>query len=534
MKRFARLGLVALATCLLVVPCAAQGKTAQEQSFRAPVLLREAEMALNQGHMLLERLAYMFRKAKEAAQPTGELASELQQIEDEAFQLYRQGNRSVARKLVYRGIARLLGKPWTAREEYLRSLILRTNMIVCDPRQPVVVRLEQEYQAMYKQQSPLALRLVLLDGKTPRKKPPIKQLHRLEVPQRDLIDQPFSFALDLRDVPDGNYLLAADVEEDGQAARRLTLPLRLVRGLHEAEEEIERRLQAIAGHESTKATVRYPFDFARRLNLNLPMLVPGQYDFARAIEYSRELLAELEQGRDPLYRATGDHVRHYWFAEAGEIMPYRVYVPQSYDGTRPFPLIVALHGAGGSESAMIVARNGQMKKLAEKHGYIVASPLGYRPRGGYGRIPKEFSPNPFLKRVRELSEKDVMNVLKLVRAEYRIDDRRIYLMGHSMGGTGTWRLAAKYPDMWAAIAPVSAGGARPEEINLEAMRHIPVLVCHGDRDAKAPVENARAMVARMKELGMTYEYWEKRGGTHALLGESLPRVFAFFNKHKKP
>ena len=52
-----------------------------------------------------------------------------------------------------------------------------------------------------------------------------------------------------------------------------------------------------------------------------------------------------------------------------------------------------------------------------------------------------------------------MHVLELVRKQYKIDDNRIYLMGHSMGGIGTWKLAPKYPDIWAAIAPFSGSGA---------------------------------------------------------------------------
>jgi len=50
---------------------------------------------------------------------------------------------------------------------------------------------------------------------------------------------------------------------------------------------------------------------------------------------------------------------------------------------------------------------------------------------------------------------------------------------------------------------------------------------------KAPVERARAMVAAMRELGMTHEYFEKPGGTHAMLEPSRPRIFEFFNRHKR-
>ena len=58
-------------------------------------------------------------------------------------------------------------------------------------------------------------------------------------------------------------------------------------------------------------------------------------------------------------------------------------------------------------------------------------------------------------KVRELSEKETMHVLDLIRKEFNVDERRIYLMGHSMGGAGTYYLASKYPEIWAAIGPVA-------------------------------------------------------------------------------
>ena len=52
----------------------------------------------------------------------------------------------------------------------------------------------------------------------------------------------------------------------------------------------------------------------------------------------------------------------------------------------------------------------------------------------------------------ELSELDVMNVLAITRRELNVDNRRIYLMGHSIGGGGTWHLGIKYPSIWAGLA----------------------------------------------------------------------------------
>jgi len=82
-----------------------------------------------------------------------------------------------------------------------------------------------------------------------------------------------------------------------------------------------------------------------------------------------------------------------------------------------------------------------VKTLAEKHGYIVVSPLGYAPLGGYGqhydigfKPPRDGATGDKQERASQLSEEDVMKVVALVADEYGVDQSRIYQMGHSMGG----------------------------------------------------------------------------------------------------
>src|SRR5690606_17779607 len=108
----------------------------------------------------------------------------------------------------------------------------------------------------------------------------------------------------------------------------------------------------------------------------------------------------------------------------------------------------------------------------------------------------------------ELSERDVMNVLDIVRAEFNVDADRTYLWGHSMGGAGAYHLAAKYPDVWAAVA-VAAPAPRADAIDqIDAFRHIPVLVLHGDEDDVVSVQGSRTWTTRMAELGMQFIYVE--------------------------
>jgi predicted peptidase len=146
---------------------------------------------------------------------------------------------------------------------------------------------------------------------------------------------------------------------------------------------------------------------------------------------------------------------------------------------------------------------------------------------GLGNAPAD----PNTRRVQERSEEDVMQVLQLVRQQYRIDENRIYLAGHSMGGIGTWKIAAKFPDIWAALAPF-AGSGTPS--TLERIRHIPQFVVHGDDDRTVNVQGSRSMVERAKDIGIDVTYIEVAGGSHSgVVAPNLPAMFEFFNKHKK-
>jgi predicted peptidase len=212
-------------------------------------------------------------------------------------------------------------------------------------------------------------------------------------------------------------------------------------------------------------------------------------------------------------------------------MPYRLYVPSKYDGKTAYPLIVALHGLGATEDSLFDGYGQELAKLAERHGYIVAAPLGYRIDGAYGRSLFSAGDDEALRRKLEFSEKDVFNVLALVKKGYRTDESRIYLMGHSMGAIGTWYLGAKYADIWAGLAPFSGYG---DPATVARMKDIPEFVVHGDADATVPVRGSRSMVAEMKKLGVDHLYIEVPGGNHLnIVAPNFGGMFDFFDKHKK-
>jgi poly(3-hydroxybutyrate) depolymerase len=239
--------------------------------------------------------------------------------------------------------------------------------------------------------------------------------------------------------------------------------------------------------------------------------------------------------------AKGDQQRRYFFAEAGADMPYRLYVPTSYDAATKSPLVVALHGYGGDQDYFFAALP-ELPELLERHGFIFVAPMGYSTGGWYGapldipgnRPRSAGQPPPpvtqsveEMKRERHLSETDVMNVLALVTREYNVDPERTFLMGHSMGGMGTYVLGQKYAERWAALAVLS-GTLADATYDLERLRSMGVMLSAGEQET-AVVEAAKAQVQAMQALGMKTSLYVAPGATHgSMIAPTLPKALEFF------
>ena len=247
------------------------------------------------------------------------------------------------------------------------------------------------------------------------------------------------------------------------------------------------------------------------------------------------------RGRGPIPVDPRVQIRTYHFADTNEDLPYAIYVSSKVSRDKKNPLIVALHGLGGTHTTMM--RPNALDR-AEAGGYIYVAPMGYNPRGWYGipagprrggpprgnQPPVNDPPN-----LRELSEKDVLNVLDIVRKEFNVDDNRTYLFGHSMGGAGTYYLAVKYPEKWAAIGAQAPAAFSLDPNSLSRIPKMPVILIHGDMDTAVPVTLARTWAEVMKSLNMTYQYIEVAGGDHgSVISGSMPDIFAFFARHSKP
>jgi predicted peptidase len=138
---------------------------------------------------------------------------------------------------------------------------------------------------------------------------------------------------------------------------------------------------------------------------------------------------------------------------------------------------------------------------------------------------------PERKRLLEPSEKDVINVIEIVLAEYPVDRSSMFLMGHSMGSGGTWYLGAKYAEYWAALAPMSGPFVDEANYPWDRIRKIPILMSEGT-GATPSLAGSRVMRDWMKAHGFELEYLEVEADHGGMVPLVLPAVFDFFDRHR--
>jgi predicted esterase len=241
-------------------------------------------------------------------------------------------------------------------------------------------------------------------------------------------------------------------------------------------------------------------------------------DFEAELKRAETLLVAIRAKRDPLASVTGDVHLAYRSDLDGMLMPYRIYVPPDYDKSKKYPLIMFLHGANCDENTFMGI--GVLQPAAKLHGYIVASINGRGPFSGY--------------RKENGAQQDLFDVMALMHKYYNIDDQRVYLTGHSMGGMGTWSVGLECRDRLAALAPMAGTRNTPDlEAQLASGRKIPILITAGGLDTALPPEPAIQVYRKLKELGYPAKIVVYPEDNHqAVFTSSIPEVFAWFDAHR--
>ena len=253
------------------------------------------------------------------------------------------------------------------------------------------------------------------------------------------------------------------------------------------------------------------------------------YDFGRAprdwqfikrqLETTRDYAHRLAEGDDPWKDKTGLLVKAYRSGFDDTLQPYGLYVPRDYDPKKAWPLLVSLHGATSNHLLNrrrvfgLGNRPGESDYEAIRNEDVVFPDVGFIVLTPYGRGE--------VATYNGIAEEDVLRAMDDVKRAYSVDEDRVYLTGLSMGGGGTWHLGLRYPDRFAAIAPVCAVGdlslmafaqatkgdglalldlTGPTAIAENASNQH-VFIFHGDADPVVVAEHSRRMANRYRELG---------------------------------
>ncbi len=209
----------------------------------------------------------------------------------------------------------------------------------------------------------------------------------------------------------------------------------------------------------------------------------------------------------------GDHALTFKSTWDGTEQPYRLFLPGEAKAGEPLPLVVVLHGKGVDQNAWFDLT--PIKEAAAQYGYIAAAPYG---RGNFW--------------YRGAAEQDVLDIIEEAKRNHPVDPARVCLIGHSMGGWGTWWIALRNPDAFATV--VSMSGFAPMDM-LPSADGLNPFIIHDETDPIVSAENSRRPAARLAELGISYRYRETHGYGHSsgLIGDSLDDAFAWFAAHRR-
>ena len=222
-----------------------------------------------------------------------------------------------------------------------------------------------------------------------------------------------------------------------------------------------------------------------------------------------------------LVYSQGDYLAKEFITSNKDTLRYRELLPENFKPEQKYPLVLFLHGAGerGSDNQSQLIHGSRMftnPVNREKYPAIVLypqCPINYfwpferRPEGKLdsGAFPVDYKISSILQAVKDLLDQHI--------AKGSVDTDRIYIVGLSMGGMGTFDMACRFPDVFAAAIPI-CGGVNTERLKATAGK-VKFRIYHGDKDDTVPVENSRKAYQALKSSGADVEYIEFVGCNHA-------------------
>ena len=472
-----------------------------------------------------------FNRLYSEKRKAGVNVSAVEPLRKRGEEAFKRGDIPGMLEIISEGQALLTGKRWDDRQRFIASLTLEVDRLILEPNQTLQVSLTRMFPVnIDKVFTPApTVTFVIASGENasrPRGAQPARQPTQPTIIAEWLpIAETSSNSSRRLLLPDGTYEVIASIEAGGQKLAELK---RSIYAIGNFTDSIGQMSKTIAGLRSSpdakiKALAATPeFQLQRLAQLNKST---GEFDLNANEEIDRieAELSALANAQNPFANARGEIERAYQ-ASDGKLVPYRVYVPKSYDGASARPLVVMLHGALGDEGYYFsgLFDPAVIEGEAERRGYILA---GVNGRGRFANYSGA-------------SLDDVFETTDAVTRDYKIDAARIYLIGHSTGGFGVWLAASSKPEKFAAVAAVSGGPpAQGDALTsfLKPLKGLPALIAHGAQDGIVPVQLSRTMRTAAEKAGLKVSYLEVPDGDHlSVVASTFPAIMDFFDKSSKP
>ncbi len=208
-----------------------------------------------------------------------------------------------------------------------------------------------------------------------------------------------------------------------------------------------------------------------------------------------------------------------------EIFKYRLLKPEKIEKDKAYPLVLLLHGAGGrgDNNKGQLRRNKDSKRqlryipnvllspeMRKKHPCFILVPQCRRGKKWVNASWGAKTSSPTAAKPSDQMQAAILALQKTVR-QNPVDINRIYLTGMSMGGYGSWELATRYPQWFAAVVPICGGG---DERLAHRLTELPLWAFHGDKDKTVPVCRSRIMVKAIRKAGGKPQYTEVKNAGH--------------------
>jgi predicted peptidase len=202
------------------------------------------------------------------------------------------------------------------------------------------------------------------------------------------------------------------------------------------------------------------------------------------------------------------------YLSKGDSLPYRLLKPRDYDPSKSYPLVIFYHGAGerGTDNEITLAHFAHFLTSQEARQDFPCFAIVPQCSKDIRWVEVDWSALSHTQPTKPSRPLEMsLELIETLQKEYTLDSTRFYVTGLSMGGFATWDVITRYPDLFAAAAPICGGG---DEKVAYKVKDLPIWAFHGDKDGVVKPSRSRNMIQALKNVGTQPKYTEYKGVGH--------------------